>query len=140
MASEDEVEAQRERVLELRARVEEARSGGDQTLQELDNEIVLVQLQGEEAKLQAELDALNAQTNDTALVRGASAPLSAAKNAMALAVAQQEAIADKVAADNRAAAPAAPPVVGPADAEAPIQTAAEAKANKAPTNKNSTEG
>ena len=127
MASDEEVEEQRNAVVELRARLEEARTGGDQTLRELDNDLQVAQLQAEEARLAAELAEVEARNSPAVQARGVAAPLGSAKEQMERALAQQNAIAEKTKADTRAAAPPAPTT--PADTEAPVETAAEAQAD-----------
>lgn len=107
MATNEEVEEQRERVHELRARLDEAKSGSSTSQQELENDIVLTQLQAEEVRLAAELAEVEHRNDAAAQARGAT-PLVTAQEQMRAAVAQQKAVADSVTAANKAAAPAAP--------------------------------
>jgi hypothetical protein len=107
MATDEEVEEQRAAVEELRSRVADAKAGGGSAQRELDNEIQLMQLQAEEARLQAEL-ADAEHTNDPDRLRRAATPLATAKEQMIAAVAQQKAVEETVAASNREAAPEAP--------------------------------
>lgn len=109
MATNEEVEEQRDRVHELRARLDEAKNGGSANQQELDNDIVLAQLQAEEARLEAELADVE-HRNDPAVMKRGAVPLASAQEQMAAAVAAQKAVADNIASENKAAAPAAPVV------------------------------
>jgi hypothetical protein len=106
MATDEEVEAQRDKLTELRARLDEAKSGGSQTQRELDNEIALANMRAEEERLLAQIAEAEAIGNTQKV--GARAPLTAAKEQMRLAVSQREATeaqADEVA---KATAPPAP--------------------------------
>lgn len=107
MATNEEVEEQRDRVHELRARLDEAKTGGSTSQRELENDIVLTQLQAEEARLAAELAEVEHRNDATVQARGAT-PLASAQEQMAAAVAQQKAVASTITAANKAAAPAAP--------------------------------
>jgi len=107
MATNEEVEEQRERVHELRARLDEAKNGGSESQKELENDIALTQLQAEEARLAAELDEVE-HRNDAAVLARSATPLVAARDQMAAAVAQQKAVASAITTENKAAAPAAP--------------------------------
>jgi chromosome segregation ATPase len=107
MATNEEVEEQRDRVHELRARLDEAKSGGSTSQQELENDIVLTQLQAEELRLAAEIAEVE-HRNDAAVQERSATPLASAKEQMAVAVAQQKAVANTITADKKAAAPAAP--------------------------------
>jgi hypothetical protein len=109
MATNEEVEEQRERVHELRARLDEAKTGSSTSQQELENEIVLTQLQAEEVRLAAELAEVE-HRNDAAVQARSATPLASAQEQMAAAVAQQKAVASTITAENKAAAPAAPKV------------------------------
>jgi hypothetical protein len=109
MATNEEVEEQRDRVHELRARVEEAKNGSSATQQELANDITLTQLQAEEAALEAQLAEIE-HRNDPAVMKRAAVPLVSAQEQMAAAVAQQKAVASNITAEKKAAAPAAPAV------------------------------
>lgn len=107
MATNEEVEEQRDRVHELRARLDEAKTGGSASQRELENDITLAQLQGEEARLAAELAEVEHRNDAAVQARGAT-PLASAQEQMAAAVAQQKAVASTITAENKAAAPAAP--------------------------------
>jgi hypothetical protein len=107
MATNEEVEEQRDRVHELRARLDAAKSGGSTGQQELENDIVLTQLQAEEARLAAEIAEVE-HHNDAVFQARSATPLASAKEQMAAAVAQQKAVATTITADKKAAAPAAP--------------------------------
>lgn len=77
------VEKKRERVLVERVRLTERTN-------ELSNDITAVQLQAEEARLDAELATLANQSKVTSVREGASAPLDAAREELRNAVASQE--------------------------------------------------
>jgi hypothetical protein len=114
MATDEEVEEQRNVVEELRARVEAAKTDGATAQRELDNEIHLTKLQGEEASLRAQLAEIEAQNDPDRMARAAT-PLATAKEQMVAAVEAQkaatQAIADQDSAAARAAAPPAPATV-----------------------------
>lgn len=110
MATDEEVQARRERVDELRARVQDAKLGVGTTHNELANDITVAQLDAEEANLKAELDELE-RANDPARLVAASTPLATAKEQMVAAVKRQEAVADAAAAQDAAAGKASAPTV-----------------------------
>lgn len=94
MATDEEVEKQRAAVVELRARLEEAQSGGDQEQHELENDIQMAALKEEEVKLQTQLAELE-QTNANR-VRGALPSFGALREQMAAAAEHQKVVATTV--------------------------------------------
>ena len=108
MATDEEVQTRRDRVDELRARVQEAKTSGGIAHQELVNDITVAQLDVEEASLKAELADLE-RANDPARLQASSTPLATAKEQMVAAVAREKAIADANAAQAAAAGAASAP-------------------------------
>lgn len=108
MATDEEVQARRDRVDELRARVQEAKTSGGTAHQELVNDITVAQLDVEEASLKAELADLE-RANDPIRLQASSTPLATAKEQMVAAVAREKAIADANAAQDAAAGAASAP-------------------------------
>lgn len=130
MASDEEVEDQRARVIELRARLDEAKTGGTETQKELENEIVLTQLQAEEARLQAELDIVKQNQNPKVIEQSVRAPLGTVREQMELAVAQQQATAAAITEANKNDPPTVvTPTNSPSAAPTPTETKADAPAD-----------
>ncbi len=99
MATDEEVEQQRKAVVELRAKLDDARTSGVDKQRELDNDITLSQLRAEEARLQAELATVKENNKVTVLRAGAEPVLSTVKEQMAAAVDHQKAVAAEIAAN-----------------------------------------
>jgi hypothetical protein len=108
MATEQEVEDQRARVVELRARLEEVRTGGVDTQRELENEIILTQLQDEEAKIAAEIALAEQAARPSAMAQSVRAPLGTIQEQMQRSVAHQQAVAAEIQAANKNDAPSTP--------------------------------
>ena len=106
MATDEEVEAQRDKLVELRAQLDEARSGSGEVQRALDNEIALTNMKAEEERLRAQIAEAEALNNTQK--SGAAAPLSAAKEQMRLAVSQRTATEEQAEEAARAATPPAP--------------------------------
>jgi capsule polysaccharide export protein KpsE/RkpR len=88
MATEEEVAEAKVKVAKLRADLQSVRLGrGRENLADATNDIHLAELAAEAVALQAEIDRLKSGTTKTAAQQGAAAPLSAAKESMARAVA-----------------------------------------------------
>lgn len=97
MATDKEVEDQRNAVVELRAKLEEARTGGEEKLNEVNNDIQMTQLKEEEARLQAELAQLNEQKKVTVIRQGAAPVLGTVKDQMNAAIQHQKAVEKEIA-------------------------------------------
>lgn len=108
MATNEEVEDQRARVVELRAQLEDVKSGAVDTQRDLENEIVLTQLQAEEARLQADLALAQQAVHPSAVARGVAAPLGSIQEQMERSVAHQKAVADEIRDANKTDAPSTP--------------------------------
>lgn len=101
MATDEEVAAQKEEVAKLRAKLDEAKSAGEQKRRELENDITMANLVAEEARLRAELDQV-ADSNKVASLRASvEAPLASAEEQMKAAMAHQKAVSDEIAARNK---------------------------------------
>lgn len=96
MATDEEVAAARERVVELRAKLEEVRTGGAEKRREVENDITLAQLTGEEARLEAELARAKEAQKVTMVRQGAAPVLSTVKEQMQAAVSHQKAVAKEL--------------------------------------------
>lgn len=125
MASDEEVEQQREAVVRLRAQLEEARTGGAEKLHELNNDIALAQLREEEARLQAELATAKENKKVTVLRQGAAPVLGTVKEQMAAAVAHQKAVEKEIASNKSSS------TVTPTDADETNNTTDKQASNKA---------
>jgi len=104
--SDEDLQAQAEKVEKLRQQVVDADANRENRERELSNDIAMTQLQAEEAALQARLAVAKESGKVASVKAGADAPLSAAKDQLARAVAQQKA-AEK---DPSNAAPISNPV------------------------------
>lgn len=100
MATDEEVSTQRDRVAELRAKLDEAKSAGEQKRNELENDITMTNLLAEEARLEAELAQVN-QDNKVSSMKSSAAPLVSAEEQMKAAMLHQKAVADEIAAANK---------------------------------------
>lgn len=101
MATDEEVAAQKETVAKLRAKLDEAKSAGEQKRKELENDITMTNLVAEEARLQAELDQVNDANKVSTMRASVEAPLQSAEEQMKAAMAHQKAVADEIAARNK---------------------------------------
>jgi hypothetical protein len=104
MATDEEVEAEREATNQLRVLLEEAKSGSGTDLREAENDITVANLKAEQARLEAEIT----QTLESrqAVVSGGSVPLASAEEAMRAAMEHQAAVANQVTTNNRGKKPA----------------------------------
>lgn len=125
MASDEEVEAAQNRVVELRAKLEEARTGGAEKQKQIENDITIAQLGDEEARLEAELATVQEQNKVTVVRRGAAPILSTVKEQMAASVSHQKAVAKEIT-DSRATKNP----VTPTDADETNTTTVEQSDNK----------
>lgn len=125
MATDEEVEKQRTVLVELRQQVADAQAAGGDKSQELANDITLMNMQAEEARLRAELALAKENQKVTVLREGALAPLSTAKEQMRAAVAAQEATEKEIAASRKTKA-----TPTPTDAEETNGTTEEQSSNK----------
>lgn len=128
MATKQEVEDQRARVVELRARLEETKSGSVDAQLELENEIVLTQLQDEEAKLQAELDLTEQSMHPSAMAQSVRAPLGSIREQMELSVAHQQSVAENIKSANKTDPPPMPtPSSNPSATPTPVAVESDTK-------------
>lgn len=86
--SDTDLAKKQERVAKLRAQVEEQERTRSQREREQANAITMAQLDAEEARLQAQLDAARAGSKVGAVKEGASGPLEAAREERKIAEAQ----------------------------------------------------
>lgn len=89
MATEQEVAAAQKEVAKLRAQLQGLRLGDN--LQEASNEIALLALGSEAARLQAQIDVAKLASRKTTVASGAAGPLAAAKAELKESVAAMEA-------------------------------------------------
>lgn len=125
MATDEEVEEQRQVVLELRAQLEEAKSGGAEKLKQAENEVTLVQLADEEQRLLAELAQVQEQNKITVVRQGAAPVLTTVKDQLRASTAHQKAVAKQI-----VAAKGSKSTVTPTDADETNNTTAEQADNK----------
>lgn len=96
MVTDEEIEAKRKAVADLRARVEKARAGGEEKRREIQNATTMANLAAEEARLQAELDQVE-HDNKPAVVKASATPLVTAEEQMKAAIEHQKAVAHEIA-------------------------------------------
>jgi hypothetical protein len=89
--SDEDLKNKRDEVKKLRDQVANAESERRESERSLANDVVMRQLEAEEAALRARLAVAKESGSDKAVEKGAQAPLSAAKEQMERAVAQQKA-------------------------------------------------
>lgn len=126
MATDEEVQAAKDHVVELRAQLEDARTGGAEHIKSVENDITLHDLAAEAARLEAELAVAKEQKKVTVVRAGAAAPLSTAKEQMAAAVSHQKSVEKELAANKKTGNQSTP-----TDAAETNNTTTEQASNKA---------
>lgn len=101
MATDEEVAAQKQEVAKLRAKLDEAKSAGEQKRRELENDITMTNLVAEEARLRAELEEATNANRAATLKASVAAPMASAEEQMKAAMAHQQAVAEQIAEQNK---------------------------------------